>query len=73
MLLNSYLICIRCTGGITIKRTVQSGGADSDGKIHLKLMTNGERFIGCKGKMHGSKGENCHKDAEDKGMFSRGA
>jgi hypothetical protein len=27
MILNSYLICLRCTRGSTIKRTVQLGGA----------------------------------------------
>jgi hypothetical protein len=29
MLLNAYLICIRCTQGSTIKRTVQVGRSDN--------------------------------------------
>jgi hypothetical protein len=29
MLLNAYLICLRCTRGSTIKRTVQVGRSDS--------------------------------------------
>jgi hypothetical protein len=28
MILNSYLICLRCTRGSTIKRTVQVGRSD---------------------------------------------
>ena len=61
MLLNAYLICLRCTRGSTINRTIQVGrlisgrvmlgGASLDGKIHLPLMTKGERFIKCKGKL----------------------
>jgi hypothetical protein len=58
MFLNVYLICLRCTQGSTIKKTVQSGGAAPDGKIHLPLMTKGERFI---------------RDAEDRGMVLGGA
>jgi hypothetical protein len=73
MLLNSYLICLRCTRGSTIKRTVQSGGATPDGKIHFPLMTKGERFIRCRGQRHGSRGRNGHRDAEDRGMFPGGA
>jgi hypothetical protein len=38
------------------KRKVQSGGATSDGKIPLPLMTKGERFIRCRGQRHGSRG-----------------
>jgi hypothetical protein len=38
------------------KRTVQSGGAAPDGKIHFPLMTKGERFTRCRGKKHGSRG-----------------
>jgi hypothetical protein len=56
MFLNAYLICLRCTQGITIKRIVQLGGSTSDGKIPLPLMTNGERFIRCRGQRHGSRG-----------------
>ena len=69
MLLNDYIICLRCTQGSTIKRTVQSGGAAPDGKIHFPLMTKGEIFIRCRGKRHGSRGRNGHRDAEDRGMF----
>ena len=50
MLLNSYLICLICTRGSTIKRTIQSGGEALDGNIPLPLMTKGERFIKYKGK-----------------------
>jgi hypothetical protein len=60
MFLNSYLICLRSTKGITIKRTVQVGrlvsgrvllgGETLDGKIPFPLMTKGERFIKYKGK-----------------------
>jgi hypothetical protein len=35
-------------------------------------MTKGERFIRCRGKRHGSKGRNGHRDAEDRGMFPGG-
>jgi hypothetical protein len=52
------------------KRTVQSGGATPDGKIHLPLMTKGERFIRCKGQRHGSRGADL-SDAEDRGKFIR--
>jgi hypothetical protein len=38
------------------KRTVQSGGVAPYGKIHLSLMTKGERFIRCRGQRHGSWG-----------------
>jgi hypothetical protein len=38
------------------KRTIQSGGATPDGKIHFPLMTKGEIFIRCRGKRHGSMG-----------------
>jgi hypothetical protein len=60
MILNAYLICLRFTRGITIKRKVQVersisrrvqlGRETTDGKIPLSLMTNGEIFIICKGK-----------------------
>jgi hypothetical protein len=73
MLLNAYLICLRCTRGSTIKRTVQLGGAALDGKIPLPLMTKGERFIRCKGQRDDSRGINGHRDAEDKGMVLGGA
>ena len=55
------------------KRTVQSGGETPDGKIPLPLMTKGERLIKCRGKWHGSRGRNGHKDAEDRGIFPGGA
>jgi hypothetical protein len=73
MLLNAYLICLRCTRGSTIKRTVQLGGATPDGKIHFPLMTKGERFIRCRGQRHDSRGSNGHRDAEDRGMVPGGA
>jgi hypothetical protein len=73
MLLNDYLIFLRCTRGSTIKRTVQSGGAASDGKIPFPLITKGDRFIRCRGQRHGSRGSNGHRDIEDIGMFPRGA
>jgi hypothetical protein len=73
MLLNAYLICLRCTRGSTIKRTVQSGGATPDGKIPFPLMTKGERFIRCRGQRHDSRGRNGHRDAEDRGMVPGGA
>ena len=38
------------------KRTVHLGGAAPDGKIRFPLMTKGERFIICRGQMHGSRG-----------------
>ena len=56
-----------------LKRTVQSGGAASDGKIHFPLMTKGERFIRWRGLRHGSRGRNGHRDAEDRGMVLGGA
>jgi hypothetical protein len=66
----SYLICLRFTRGSTIKRTVQVGrsdesvrGADPNGKIPFTLMTNGERFIRCRGQRHGSRGSVGHRDA----------
>jgi hypothetical protein len=37
-------------------RIVQLGGASMDGKIHLPLMTKGERFIRCRAHRHGSRG-----------------
>jgi hypothetical protein len=53
MILNSYLICLRCTQGSTIKRIVYSRGASLDGKIPFPLMTKGERFIICiRGEIH---------------------
>jgi hypothetical protein len=73
MILNAYLICLRCTLGNTIKRTVQLGGATLNGNMHFPLMTKGERFIRCKGQRHGSRGRNGHKDVEDKGMFPEGS
>jgi hypothetical protein len=39
------------------KRTVKSGGAAPDGKIHFPLMTKGEKFIRCRGQRHGSRGK----------------
>jgi hypothetical protein len=72
--MNAYLICIRCTRGSTINRTIQVGisvsgrvllgGAAMDGKIPLPLVTKGERFIICKGKF---------LEREHRGMFPRGA
>jgi hypothetical protein len=56
MLLNAYLICLRCTRGSTIKRTVQLGGEAPNGKIHFPLITKGERFIRCRGQRHCSRG-----------------
>ena len=41
MILNDYLICLRCTRGSTMKMTVQLGGAAPDVKIPLLLMTKG--------------------------------
>jgi hypothetical protein len=80
MLLNAYLICLRCTQGSTIKRTVQVGrsdesvrGSNLNGKIPFPLMTKGERFIRCRGQRHGSRGSVGHIDAEDKGMVPGGA
>jgi hypothetical protein len=73
MLLNDYLICLRCTRGTTIDRTIQVGrsvsgrvmlgGAYLDGKIPFPLMTKGERFIICKGKF---------LEREHRGTFPRG-
>jgi hypothetical protein len=37
------------------KKTVQSGGAAPDGKIHFPLMKKGEIFIRCRGRRHGSR------------------
>jgi hypothetical protein len=45
ILLNAYLICLRCTRGSTIKMIVQLGGEAPHGKISFPLMTKGERFI----------------------------
>ena len=73
MLLNAYLICLRCTRGRTIKMKVRLGGTTPDGKIHFPLMTKGERFIRCRGNRHGSKWSNGHRDAENKGMFPGGS
>jgi hypothetical protein len=77
MLLNAYLICLRCTRGSTIKRAVHVErldesirGADPNGKIPFPLMTKGERFIRCIGQRHGSKGSVGHIDA---GMVLGGA
>jgi hypothetical protein len=68
MILNAYLIFLRCTRGSTIKRTVRSGGETLHGNISLSLMTKGERFIRCKRQRHGFRGINGHRDAEDRGM-----
>jgi hypothetical protein len=57
MLLNAYLIYLRCTRGRTIKRTVQFGGETPDGNISLPLMTKGRDLL----------------DAEDRGMILGGA
>jgi hypothetical protein len=73
MLLNDYFICLRCTQGSTIKRTVQLGGVAPDGNIPLPLMAQGERFIRCRGQRHDSSGRNGHRDAEDRGMVPGGA
>ena len=73
MLLNDYLICLICTRGSTIKRTVQLGGETPDGEIPFPLMTKGERFIRCRGQRHDSRGRKGHRDAEDRGMVPRGA
>jgi hypothetical protein len=73
MILNAYLICLRCTRGSTIKRTIQSGGASPDEKIHFTLMKKGNRFIRWRGQRHGSREINGHRDAEDRGMFPGGA
>jgi hypothetical protein len=72
--LNDYMICLRCTRGSTINRTihvgrsvsgrVMLGGAALDGKIPLPLMTKGERFIRCKGKC---------LEREHIGMFPKGS
>jgi hypothetical protein len=56
MILNAYIICLRCTRGSTIKRTVQSGGEASDGNIPFPLMTKGRDSL----------------DAEDRGMIPGG-
>jgi hypothetical protein len=74
MFLNDYLICIRCTRGSTINRTIQVGrivsgrvmleGSDPDGNIPFPLMTKGGGFIICKGKC---------LEREHRGMFPRGA
>jgi hypothetical protein len=73
MLLNAYLICLRCTRGSTIKRTVQLGGAAPGWKDTFPLMTKGDRFIRCRGQRHDSRGSNGHRDAEDIGMVPGGA
>jgi hypothetical protein len=52
---------------------VQLGGEALDGNIHFPLMKKWEIFIVCRGQRHDSKGSNCHRDAEDKGMVPRGA
>jgi hypothetical protein len=73
MILNAYLICLICTQGSTINRTIQVGrlvsgrvllgGAAPDGNIPLPSMTKGERFIICKGKF---------MEREHRGMLPRG-
>jgi hypothetical protein len=73
MLLNAYLICLRCTRGSTINMIVHLEGETSDGNIPFPLMTKGERFIRCRGQRHHSRGSNGHKDAEDRGMILGGA
>jgi hypothetical protein len=63
------------------KRTIQSGGATPDGKIPFPLMTKGERFIRCRGEMHGYMRKIYHmhrteenvSDTEDRGMVPGGA
>jgi hypothetical protein len=72
MLLNAYLICLRCTRGSTIKRKVHLGGETPDGKIHFPLMKKGERFILCRGQRHDSRGRNGHIDAEERDMVPWG-
>jgi hypothetical protein len=47
-------------GGVSI-RTIQLGGASSDGKIPFPLMTKGERFIRCRAQRHGSRGSDGHR------------
>ena len=59
-------------GGVS-PRKVKLGGEAIDGNIPLSLMTKGERFIRCKGQRNGSRGRNGHRDAEERGMFLRGA
>jgi hypothetical protein len=49
--------------GRSISRRVLLGGETLDGKIPLRLMTNDERFIKCKGKF---------LEREHRGMFPRG-
>ena len=71
--LSAYLICLRCTQGSTIKRTIQLGGAAPNGKIPFPLMTKGEIFIRCRGQRHDSRGRNGHREAEDRGMVPWGA
>jgi hypothetical protein len=73
MLLNSYLICIRCTLGSTIKSTIQSGGATPDGKIHFSLMQRGRDSSDAEDRGHGSRGSNGHRDADNIDMFPGGA
>jgi hypothetical protein len=73
MLLNAYLICLRCTRGSTIKRKVQLGGASLGWKDTFSIYDKGERFIRCRGQMHDSRGSNGHRDAEDKCMVLGGA
>jgi hypothetical protein len=73
MLLNVYLICLRCTQGSTVKRIVQLRGETLDGKIPFPLMTKGESFIKCRGQRHDSRGRNGHIDAEERGMVPGGA
>jgi hypothetical protein len=73
MLLNAYLICLRCTRGSTIKNIVRLWGLASDGNIPLPLMTKGEIFTICRGQRQDSRGRNGHRDAEDRGMVPRGS
>ena len=73
MILNAYLICLSCTRGSTIKRTVQLRGVALYGKIPFPLMTKGEIFIRCRRHRHDSKGSNGNIDAEDIGMVLGGA
>jgi hypothetical protein len=53
------------------KRTVQSGGETSNGKIHLPLMTKGERFIKCRDRGMVPR-EADLSDTKDRGMVQGG-
>ena len=79
MLLNAYLICLRCTWGRTINRTIQSGGANPYGKIHFPLMQRRRYSSDAEEKGMVPGGEmvtEIHRDlsdVEDRGMIPGGA